>query len=205
MDIQPRLFEHVAKTIFGSIETRCRQCVGTAEKIWNNACVAEPRLRKAARGRGRNSIFNELVADCARQEFGEAADVEVCEQYGTVRLHYKGEFDVGFKKIDSRGRFAAYLTPRRKRYNGQLELFGDPLPKAIRLHIAYEWNNAATEIIDVYLSYPLGGFAVWKYPLRKDEGGAGGPMLMPMPITPPAPGKFRKKGSKEAEAKKKKA
>jgi len=197
MQIQPRLFEEDAKGIFGKLEARCRHCVERAETIWNNACSAEPRLRKAARPRGRNSLFNEIVADVAREEFAGDAEVDICECYGTLRLHLGEEYDLGFKKVDHRGRHSNYPTKRQRDYDKQMQLFGDPLPDAIRLHIGIEWNRAGTEVIDVSLVYPYRGTKLWGYSLRPDDGQGVAAIQLPKPQTPPAPAKFRSKKVKE--------
>ncbi|MDB5323344.1 MAG: hypothetical protein JWN40_4975 [Phycisphaerales bacterium] len=201
MDIAPRLFsEQQAKSDIGFMEIRCRNCVERAEEIWTKACEAQPRLRKAARGRGRNAIFNELVADFAREEFDGAAEIDVCEQYGTIRLHVKDQYDIGFKKVDARGHSCNYPTPRRQRYDRQLPLFDDPLPEATRLHIGYQWNNAGTEIVDVYLVYPVRREAVFHYPLAAQLTER--PILKVNPV-PAKKARFRSKIAKEETAKKK--
>lgn len=199
MQIQPRLFEEDAKSVFGKFEVRCRRCVERAEVIWNNACNAEPRLRKAARGRGRNSIFNEIVADCARDEFGNDAEVDICECYGTVRLHFGQQYDLGFKKVDHRGRHSNYPTSRQQGYDKQMRLFEGPLPEAIRLHIGIVWNRAGTEVIDVQLIYPHLRTKLWGYSLRSDDGQGVAAIQLPKPQSPPPAAKFRSKKAKEGE------
>jgi hypothetical protein len=204
MNITPRLFEADARTEFGQIEFRCRKCVERAEGVWNAACDAAPRLRKAARGRGRNSIFAELVADFVREEFAEDAEVDVCEQFGTVRLHIKRKYDVGFKKMDEKGRFCNYLTRRRLLYNDQLPLDGydEPLEEAIRLHVGIQWNNAGTEIIDVMLAYPYRRTSLWKYPLATEAIEKMARMPAPKPA---ARTRIRSKIAMDGDAKQKKA
>jgi hypothetical protein len=204
MTIQPRLFEHEAHSALGHLEARFRKCVESAEATWNQACAAAPRLRKAARGRGRNSVFNELVADAAREEFEHEAEVDVCEQYGTVRLHVRGDLDIGFKKVDKRGRCSAYPTPRRRRYNHQMTLpdWSDPLPEAIRLHVGIEWDAAGTEVIDVYMTYPYQRESLWKYPLDH-EAAHGAAVNVAAAAPAPKKARFKSKVAKPDEAAKK--
>ena len=198
----PSLFEVDAKTELGAIELRCSKCVEQADAMWARLCKADPRLVKAARGRGRNSIFNEMIADYAREEFEGDADVDLCEQYGTVRLHVRSKFDLGFKKTDKSGRFANYPTRRHKRYENQWPLtgIGEPLPEAIRLHIGIQWNNAGTEVIDMFLAYPYRRSSLWRYPLATGEAVTDS-AKMPAP-QPAARTQIRSKIAKDGKAKK---
>jgi hypothetical protein len=203
---QPLLFENDAKSEFSGLEGEVRRCVELAEKEWNKALKASPRMQKAARGRGRNSIFNEIVADFARERLSGIAEVDICEQFGTVRLHVKGLYDLGFKKVDHNGRTSNYLTPRRKCFDAQQSLlpWGDPLPDAIRLHIGISWNVAATEIADVFIVYPYKRWALWHYSIGKG-GWSEGSAPIRLPVTAPklaAPARFRSTLVKDDRAKK---
>ncbi len=196
MTIPPRLFaEFEARSELAPVELKCRRCVERAEAVWTAACEAVPRLRKAARGRGRNALFHELVADFAREEFDGEADIELCEQYGGVHLFFKGLYDLGFKKVDSQGRASTYPTPRHKRRDAQLPLWGEPMEEAIRLNVGIQWNEPGTEVIDVLMTLPYRRRPLWQYPLAADTRTVRGTAT---PVAGRAKAKFRSTVAKPA-------
>jgi len=178
---QPKLFEDEAKTLIGDLEISLLACVLKAEETWNAVCEAFPEVRIAARGRGRNALFNELVAENARNAFAGNDRVRLAEKYGSVRLFVHQSLDCGFKKVDKKGRSSSYPTKRHRRYINQMRLFGEPMQDAVRLHIGYQWNESATKILNVSIIYPQGRQPSWLYSIMSAASADAKPILIPTP------------------------
>lgn len=153
--------------------------------------------------RTRPKLMNSFVVAYVRREFGRGVEgVKIIEENGFVELRVNDIIDLRFKLVDEVGRSCNAKTDAQKRYRNELPLLGDDVLDAIRLTVGWRWNETATDLVGITVSFEKGDDPAWVYSLLDDAGDSGAVISVPKPDDGPAPARVRVRGRKSVADKK---